>query len=180
MFEAEIKYLADTDFTAPPPASDPVVYDDAYFDTPDGAFYASGQELRLRTVAGKTLLTYKRPAFDTATGSKEELETAVADPAVMASILEGLGYVLRLSYAKTCRCSRLEHAGLILNITEARVDFSPQTFVEIEHMAPDEPAALAALPVIRAVAARLGLRRECPAAYTDLCLAALARNKDRP
>ena len=102
----------------------------------------------------------------------------MADAAAMAAILAGLGYVLRLSYTKTCRCFSLEHSGLALNITVVRVDFSPETFVEIEHLAPDAPAARAALAVIRTVAARLGLGRECPTPYTDLCLAALAAKKE--
>lgn len=172
MFEAEIKYVAPGPFSPPGERLPDAVYHDTYFDSPDDAFCASGRELRLRDVSGQTTLTYKNPPFDAATASKEELETGVADGQAMREILISLGYVPRQAFAKRCRRSRHVHAGLTLSITVVTVDFAPDTFVEIEHLAASRENALAALPVIRAYAASLGLTRECRDAYTDLFLAA--------
>jgi adenylate cyclase, class 2 len=171
MFEAEITYVADASVTLPGTFAGTAVYHDVYFDSPDGAFYASGRELRLRSVSGRTVLTGKPPPFDAATGSKEEHETAVADGATMWTILEHLGFVARLAFAKTCSRYMAVHTGLPLDITVVTVDFSPETFVEIEHLAATPEAAKAALPVIRHFAAGLGLTRLRPACYTDLFLA---------
>ena len=180
MFEAEIKYLAQAPLTPPGERLPDAVYHDAYSDSPDGSFYASGQELRLRTVGGRTILTYKRPPFDAASQAKEEWETGVADAAVMGDILGKLGFVPRLAFTKRCRLYRDEFQGLPLAIAVVTVDFSPETFVEIEYVATSREAALAALAVIRAYAAGLGLTRECPTCYTDLYLAALAGAGPQP
>lgn len=180
MFEAEIKYLA----TGPLPEFGPclgeVVSRDTYFDTPDGRFYASGRELRLRQSARETVLTAKGPPFDAPTGSKEEWETAVADAAAMEAILTGLGFVVKMTYAKRRRLFAAGAEGRSLSIAVATVDFSPHTFVEIEHLAPDRASGLAALETIRRFAAGLGLVRECPACYTDLFLTARADKEHAP
>lgn len=174
MFEAEIKYSTSGPVHPPGTPDGSAVYADVYFDTPDGAFAASGRELRLRRVHGQTLLTVKSPPFDRPSRSKEEWETAVADGEVMEATLRHLGFVRRVAFTKHCRLSRDRFQGLDLTITVVTVDFAPETFVEIEHLAADRQAALAALPVIRAYAARLGLDTECPECYTDRCLATRA------
>lgn len=168
MFEAEIKYVVAGSFEPPGQRLTDAIYTDAYFDVPDGSFYASGQELRLREANGRTTLTYKRPPFDAATASKEELETGLTDPEAMREILAHLGFSRRMVFTKHCRLFRDVYGGLALEGAVVSVDFSPETFVEIEHLAPTRPEGLAALPVIRAYAADLGLTRECPACYTDL------------
>lgn len=178
MFEAEIKYTAGASFRLPGERLSDAIATDTYFDAPDGTYCASGRELRLRAIDGQTLLTAKGPPFDAATGSREEFETGVADAAAMTAILANLGFVARMRYAKRCRRSRDAYRGLELAVTEVTVDFAPQTFVEIEHLAVSLTAAKAALPVIRAYAARLGLTRECPEPYTDLYRA--ARGAARP
>ena len=180
MFEAEITYVADGPLTLPGGMGNAVVYHDTYFDSPDGAYAASGRELRLRAVAGRTLLTCKLPPFDPASGSKEEFETEVADGDVMRTILCRLGFVVRMAYAKTCRRGTAVHAGLALDITVTRVDFSPETFVEIEHQAATAATARTALAVIRDFAAGLGLYRLRPACYTDLFLAARSGRPNPP
>ncbi len=175
MFEAEIKYLAAGPVAPPGQGLAEAVCRDVYYDSPDGAFAASGRELRLREESGRVTLTCKHPPFDAATGSKEELETRVADGAAMGEILARLGYVPRIAYAKRCRRFRDVSQGLALEIAVVRVDFSSEVFIEIEHLAQSRQDALAALPVIRAYAAGLGLTRECRQAYTDLFLASRAK-----
>lgn len=172
MFEAEIKYTASSGFslTGLLPFQKTVSVD-VYFDSPDGSFYASGRELRLRTTGGKTILTYKEPPFDAATASKEEFETVVADGEAMHNLLRGLGYVPRMTFGKTCRLHHHTVHGLALAVTVVTVDFDPRTFVEIEHLAATRQAGLDALPHIRAYATHLGLTQPCATAYTDLFLA---------
>ncbi len=177
MFEAEIKYVAKGPFEPPGERLADAVCRDVYFDSPDGTFAASGRELRLREADGRTVLTCKLPPFDPATASKEEIETEVADGPAMGAMLEQLGYVPRLAFAKHCRRSRCVHAGLALSVAVVTVDFAPHTFVEIEHLAATRQAGLAALPVIRAFAAGLGLTEECPTTYTDLYLTSLSQRQ---
>lgn len=174
MFEAEIKFLADPGFTPPGEQLPHALYHDVYFDTPDGELTHSGRELRLRRTGDTAVLTAKARPFDRATNSKEEFETAVADAAATTALLAALGYVVRVAYAKHCRRFHDTAAGLALDITVVTVDFDCRTFVEIEHPAATQAAALAALPTIRAYAAGLGLVEACATAYTDLALAALA------
>ncbi|MHC1787984.1 CYTH domain-containing protein [Solidesulfovibrio sp.] len=174
MFEAEIKFLAGPDFTPPGERLPDAICHDVYFDAPDGRLAAAGRELRLRRMGDTAVLTAKAPPFDAATASKEEFETAVADADADATValLIALGYVQWAAYAKRCRRHCDAAAGLALAITVVTVDFDPRTFVEIEHLAADEPAAKAALPIIRAYAAGLGLTRECATPYTALARAA--------
>lgn len=180
MFEAEIKYAADAAFVPVGEALPETVYRDVYFDTPDGALAAAGRELRLRECDGVTVLTCKRPPFDAATASKEELETVVADGAAMTAILQDLGYAPRIAFSKRVRRFRDAFRGRALTIAVVTVDFAPGTFVEIEHLAQTREAALAALPHLRAYAAASGLSRECPRAYTAMFLAHLAQKEKAP
>lgn len=179
MYEAEIKYRAPATFRPPGERLPDILCRDVYFDSPDGTFYASGRELRLRETDGNVTLTYKNPPFDPATASKEELETAVGEATVMAAMLTHLGFRQRLAYRKQCQRSRTIFNGLSLAICVVRVHFSPDIFVEIEHLAPTREAARAALPVIRIFAATCGLSDECPRSYTDLFLDA-ARTGQTP
>lgn len=172
MFEAEIKFVAPPGFTPPGERLGDAQYRDVYFDAPDGALTASGRELRLRRIGEEAWLTAKAPPFDAATASKEEFETLVADREAMAAILAALGYVERVSLAKRCRRFQDVAAGLALTVTVVAVDFDPRTFVEIEHLAATASEAKAALTVIRAYAAGLGLFVECADAYTELALTA--------
>ncbi|MEA5089804.1 class IV adenylate cyclase [Solidesulfovibrio sp.] len=180
MFEAEIKYAADSAFAPIGAALPETVYRDVYFDTPDDALAAAGRELRLRACDGTSVLTCKRPPFDAATASKEELETVVADGAAMAAILHSLGYAPRIALSKRVRRFRDAFHGLALDIAVVTVDFAPETFVEIEHLAHTREAAQAALPHIRAYAAAHGLTRECPRAYTAMFQANLAQKEHAP
>ena len=67
--------------------------DNWLFDFPDQRLYKEGSALRLRTVDGKGLLTYKGIARDSETSPlkvREEIETAVEEPEQMAMLLERL------------------------------------------------------------------------------------------
>jgi adenylate cyclase class 2 len=172
MFEAEIKFVAGPGFCPRGLALPETTCHDLYLDTPDAALAATGRELRLRRASGRAVLTAKAPPFDTATASKPEYETEVADPEATLALLAALGYRPHIAYAKHCRHFRDTAGGLPLDITLATVDFDPRVFVEIEHLAATMAQARRALPVIRAYAASLGLTQECQTAYTALFLAA--------
>ncbi len=171
MFEAEIKYVVAPAFAPPGRFLGETTYHDAYFDTPDRALAALQQELRLRETGGRAVLTYKAAPFDQPSRSKEEWETAVADPAAMAAILSGLGFVRTMAFAKHCRCHEDTFRGLPFTLTRVVVDFADSVFLEIEHQAASRHEALSALAAIRHYAAGLGLTEECPTSYTDLYLA---------
>jgi adenylate cyclase class 2 len=55
-----------------------------------------------RSGARQTILTYKEPAVDEASGSKPEHETTVADPAVVDTVLRALGAVEYVRLTKHC------------------------------------------------------------------------------
>lgn len=181
MFEAEIKFVAGPDFRLPEGTAEATVAEDVYYDAPDGRLAATGRELRLRREGGRTQLTAKAPPFDAATASKPEHETAVDDGEAAAVLLGVLGFQPVLAYAKRCRRTRLRAGGREFELTAVTVDFDSRRFVEIEHLAATREQAFAALPVIRALAAGLGLTEECADAYTDLARAAgLGTTPDAP
>jgi adenylate cyclase class 2 len=85
------------------------VYRDVYYDTPDRRYSQDGREIRLRVVDGiRSLLTYKDPAVDRASGSKPEYETAVADPVAMDAVLRKLGLE---EGARRAECDQAGDAG---------------------------------------------------------------------
>jgi adenylate cyclase class 2 len=70
------------------------------FDTPDGQLAHSGRALRLRQDM-HTLLTFKGPSsLESGVRVRPEYEAVVDDFNATRSILEGLGYVLTVSYEK--------------------------------------------------------------------------------
>lgn len=121
--------------------------DNALFDRPDRALTKANQLLRLRALDGGPggRLTYKGPAaYEGAIKRRVELETAVADVAATRAILEALGYVPTVQYAKQRETWRLDGAAVALD------ELALGHFCEIE----GSPAAIAR------VAAALGLSPE--------------------
>jgi len=72
----------------------------AMFDTPAGELRAAGKILRLRQAGDRATLTFKGEASTGRHKSREELETTVADPSMLALILERLGYRRTFIYEK--------------------------------------------------------------------------------
>ncbi len=85
-----------------------VTQTDVYYDAPHREFAETDEALRLRRERGsedgdgnadgradestETRLTYKGPLVERASKTREERETAVADPKAMRGILDGLGF----------------------------------------------------------------------------------------
>ncbi|MBZ9639361.1 class IV adenylate cyclase [Streptomyces sp. PSKA30] len=139
------------------------VYQDTYYDRPDGSLDKAGEELRVRTVHGtdgtRTVLTYKAAAVDESSGSKPEHETRVEDPEATHAILHGLGYVPFIAFEKRCRNYDFEAHGRKMLATLVRVPEIDGTFLEVETLV-DEDDLAPALDDIRAVLTDLGIGPE--------------------
>jgi adenylate cyclase class 2 len=81
---------------APPEAESNVLFDDGA-----QSLREKGCALRVRTISGRGVLTFKGPA-EVAAGvkSRVELESAVDDPGSVAAVLEALGYRAWFRYEK--------------------------------------------------------------------------------
>ncbi|RAY11499.1 class IV adenylate cyclase [Actinomadura craniellae] len=153
------------------------VYRDTYYDRPGRPFTAAGRELRVRVVeaAGmrRTVLTYKEPAVDEASGSKPEHETKVADPAVIDTVLIALGAEHLVAFEKHCANYRFTACGRDMLATLVAVPEIDGTFIEVETMA-DEDDLTAALDDVRVVLAELGIADDdlTTEQYTDAVMRA--------
>lgn len=151
----------------------PAVYRDAYFDRAADGFMAGGRELRLRTVetqqSVRTVLTFKAPAVDEASGSKPEYETVVGDRESAAAILAGLGYELALAFSKHCENFEFTHAGYAMLATLVTVPEIDGTFVEVETIVESSEELAAALESVREVLRGVGIVPEdlTTELYTD-------------
>ncbi|MEU4199749.1 class IV adenylate cyclase [Streptomyces sp. NPDC045470] len=137
------------------------VYRDTYFDTPGGSLGAGDRELRLRTVDGpggtRALLTYEEPRVDEASGSKPEYETGIGDPAALRDMLNGLGYIEAIAFAKHCRNYEFIAHGRSMLATLVRVPEIGGTWVELETQVAGRGELRDALEDVRAVLAGLGI-----------------------
>lgn len=158
------------------------VYQDSYYDRPDGSLTKADQELRVRTVNGsdglRTVLTFKDAKVDEESGSKPEHETRVDDSEAAHAIMRGLGYEPVIAFQKRCRNYDFEARGRRMLATLVRVPEIDGTFLELETMA-DEDDVTTALDDVRAVLAELGvgpddLTREL---YTDAVAAQRRRHR---
>ena len=100
--------------------------DDALFDTDDGALSGQRSTIRLRREGARSVLTFKGPVLPGPVKIREELETAVADGAVMQLVLERLGLSPWFRYQKYRE--EFTRGGLIVAVDETPIG----TFVELE------------------------------------------------
>ncbi|MBW8735930.1 MAG: class IV adenylate cyclase [Streptomyces turgidiscabies] len=136
------------------------VYEDIYYDRPDGALEKSDQELRVRTVHGadgtRTVLTFKDAAVDEVSGSKPEHETQVTDAEEIHAIVRGLGHAPVIAFEKRCRNYTFEAQGRRMLATLVRVPELDGTFLEVETIV-EESDLSQALTDIRVVMTDLGI-----------------------
>ncbi|MFC5180316.1 class IV adenylate cyclase [Actinomadura harenae] len=136
------------------------VYRDTYYDEPDGSLTREGRELRLRSIdrsgTRQTLLTYKEPPVDAASGSKPEHETEVGDDEAIDMVLRALGAVEHVRLTKHCVNYRFTRRGRDMLATVVTVPELKGTFVEVETMTNAESVG-SALSDVRAVMADLGI-----------------------
>lgn len=100
--------------------------EDALFDTADETLRQRRCVLRIRTEAGKSLLTFKGPVQPGTMKIRDEYETVVADGAVLRHVLEELGMHVWFRYEKY----REEYAAE--DVTIALDETPVGTYVEIE------------------------------------------------
>jgi len=100
--------------------------DDRLLDTPAGMLRDRGSILRVRQEAGRGFLTFKGPVALSDTKMRDELETAVADGALVLRMLEELGFRVWFRYQKYRE--EFAIADVIVAVDETPVG----TFVEIE------------------------------------------------
>ena len=166
MIEAELKArLVDPDailarLHARARRHESATYHDTYFDSADGRFESSGQELRVRTVdagdASRTILTFKAPAVDEASDSKPERETTVGDAQAARDIVQLLGYRPSTKLTKRCENFWFGAGDRDFLATVVRVPEIDGTFLEVETMASEDQVD-DALAAVRAVLAELGV-----------------------
>lgn len=150
------------------------IYSDRYFDYPDRRWTRQGHELRLRTITdelGRThsLLTFKEPAVDKASGSKPEHETAVGDTDALVTVLTALGVEQTIAFEKRCVNYQFTAQGRDLLATVVTIpELSGQTFIELETVA-DPSDVGAALEQVRSVLRELEITDSdlTNQAYTD-------------
>lgn len=139
------------------------VYHDTYYDHPGKDLTASGRELRLRTIQAngqlRSLLTYKEPTVDAASGSKPEHETEVANPAAVDALLKGVGFEYLVSFEKHCTNYRFTAQGRDMLATVVTVPELDGTFLELETMSSPQDTQ-AALADVRTVLLQLGIGGE--------------------
>jgi adenylate cyclase class 2 len=100
--------------------------EDALLDTDDETLRRRGCALRIRTEAGKSLLTLKGPVQPGTMKIREEHETVISDGEVLRHVFEALGLHVWFRYEKY----REEYAAAEVTIA---LDETPVgTFVEIE------------------------------------------------
>jgi adenylate cyclase class 2 len=101
MYEVELKVRADHETVRQrleeigAQRIDAVTQEDVYYDAPDRDFAETDEALRIRTETAdetETRLTYKGPLVERESKTRQEAETAVADPEEIRDILDGLGY----------------------------------------------------------------------------------------
>ena len=100
--------------------------EDVLLDTEDEMLRRRRCVLRIRTEAGKSLLTFKGPVQPGAVKIRDEYETVVADGEVLRHVLEELGLHVWFRYEKY----REEYAAE--DVTIALDETPVGTFVEIE------------------------------------------------
>jgi adenylate cyclase, class 2 len=100
--------------------------EDALLDTDDEALRRRRCVLRIRTEAGKSLLTFKGPVQPSRMKVRDEFETVVSDGEVLQRVLEELGLHVWFRYEKY----REEYA--LEDVTVALDETPVGTYVEIE------------------------------------------------
>ena len=113
--------------------------DDALYDTDDESLRLRRCVLRVRREGDRSALTFKGPVQPGPMKLREELETGVADGAVLQLVLDRLGLRVWFRYQKYRQ--EFEGDGVVIAVDETPVG----TFVEIEGTEPGITAAAAAL-----------------------------------
>jgi adenylate cyclase class 2 len=150
----------------------PVEQADRYFAHPARDFARTDEALRIRTVGGRSFVTYKGPKLDSTTKSRRELELPLdpqdAGGSRFAELLNALGFTPVAVVKKRRRTFHLHHDERQVEGALDEVD-GLGTFVELELTA-DETGLDAARRSITALAAELDLGPSERRSYLELLL----------
>ena len=105
---------------------------DTYFAAPYRDFAKTDEALRIRSLDGQAVLTYKGPKLDKVSKTREELETSV-DEATTAKILHALGFSDAGIVRKKREVFRAGEITVCLDAVEGLGEF-----LEVEIIAEDE------------------------------------------
>lgn len=134
-------------------------------DTKLGRLARAGSALRIRTVNGRGLLTWKgKAAFFSGIKSRVELETEVADPRRLTEILAALGFRPAFTYEKRRTPWRFDESRPLVVIDETPIGL----FAEIE----------GAVESVRSLARELGVSESEFLTGSYVALYLEARRKD--
>ncbi len=175
MIEVEVKYrLTDTAalverlLALGAHARIPVEQCDLYFSHPSRDFAKTDEALRVRSVGGACVATYKGPKLDATTKTRREIETPLADAPAFVQMLEALGFQRVATVTKRRQPFSLEWESQVLEIAIDDVE-DLGAFVEVEALA--EPEGLdAARERVIAAAAELGLEQGERRGYLEMLL----------
>lgn len=95
---------------------------DTYFNAPDRDFAKTDEALRIRSVDGRSVMTYKGKKLDTLSKTREEFETPV-DGGTTRSILLALGFYESGIVKKTREVYRFENMTICLDKVEGLGEF---------------------------------------------------------
>lgn len=107
-------------------------HQDIYLNHPCRDFGETDEALRLRSVNGRTLLTYKGPKIDRRSKTREEIEVPVEEPEKVISILRKLGFTEVATVRKRRSVYRCGDVTVALDRVEGLGDF-----VELEYEGDD-------------------------------------------
>jgi adenylate cyclase class 2 len=145
---------------------------DQYFAHPSRDFAQTDEALRIRTVAGRSFVTYKGPKLDATTKTRRELELPLdrtdAAGSQFAQLLAALGFKPVLTVRKQRRPFRLVHGGRDVEGALDDVD-GVGTFVELELLA-DEANLDVTKQLIASLAAELDLGPSERRSYLEMLL----------
>lgn len=105
---------------------------DAYFAAPHRDFAKTDEAIRIRSLDGKSILTYKGPKLDAVSKSRKEFETFVEE-GPMVQILHALGFSEAGAVRKVREVFRVEEITVCLDTVEGLGEF-----LEVEIVAGDE------------------------------------------
>ena len=145
---------------------------DQYFAHPCREFAKTDEALRIRTVGGKSFVTYKGPKLDATTKTRRELELPLhpndADGSRFSELLALLGFTPVAVVRKTRRSFQISRAGCVVDGALDEVE-SVGTFVELELLA-DEVSLDETKRVVSTLAAELDLSPSERRSYLEMLL----------
>jgi adenylate cyclase class 2 len=107
-------------------------HSDTYYNSPNRDFAQTDEALRIRSVNGRSVLTYKGQKLDTISKTREEFETEV-DGENARSILLALGYFESGNVSKKREIYKLDDITIVLDTVEGLGEFMEVEIVAEEN-----------------------------------------------